>query len=155
MEVAGIPKRSQRWQAARHFFQVVLASHFTLFHWPKASHVAKPRSSVGRYDPRAWIQGRELLWPFFQNLEYQYDLFIYFAFRATPSTYGSSLARSRNGAAAASLHHSHNNARSEPCLRPSPQQRQILNQLSEARDRTCIFMDTSWVLFCWATTGTP
>ena len=31
-------------------------------------------------------------------------------------------------------------------LHHSSQQRQILNQLSEARDRTCILMDTTWVL---------
>ena len=33
--------------------------------------------------------------------------------------------------------------------------RQILNSLREARDQTCILMDTSQVRFCWATTGTP
>ena len=36
----------------------------------------------------------------------------------------------------------------------SSQQRQILNPLSEARDRTCIPMDTSWICYHWATTGT-
>ena len=35
------------------------------------------------------------------------------------------------------------------------QQRQIPNPLSEARDRTCILMDTSRVCFCCTTTGTP
>ena len=30
----------------------------------------------------------------------------------------------------------------------------ILNTLSEARDRTCILMDSSQIRFCWATTGT-
>ena len=72
-------------------------------------------------------------------------------------------------AIAAVLHQSHSNARSEPCLQPIPQltavpdthlhhsswQCQILNPLSEARDQTCVFMDTSWVHYCWATTGTP
>ena len=48
----------------------------------------------------------------------------------------------------ASLHHSHSNARSEPCLylHHSSWQHQILNPLSTARDKTCIFMGTSWVL---------
>ena len=32
---------------------------------------------------------------------------------------------------------------------------QILNLLSEARDWTCILMDTSQVRYHWATTGTP
>ena len=39
-------------------------------------------------------------------------------------------------------------------LHHSSQQRQILNPLSEARDQTFIFMDTSWVHFYWATMGT-
>ena len=34
-------------------------------------------------------------------------------------------------------------------------QRWIFNPLSKARDRTRIFMDTSWIHFCCATTGTP
>ena len=38
-----------------------------------------------------------------------------------PVAYGSSQARSRIGAAAASLHHSHSNAISEPRLQPTPQ----------------------------------
>ena len=32
---------------------------------------------------------------------------------------------------------------------------QLLNLLSEARDQTCILMDTSQICFHWATTGTP
>ena len=37
----------------------------------------------------------------------------------------------------------------------SPQQPQILSPLSEARDWTHIFMDTSQVRYHWATMGTP
>ena len=37
----------------------------------------------------------------------------------------------------------------------SSQQRWILNPLMEARDWTCILMDTSLVPYHWATTGTP
>ena len=37
----------------------------------------------------------------------------------------------------------------------SSQQHQILNPLSEARDPTCILMDTSRLHFCCATMGTP
>ena len=41
--------------------------------------------------------------------------------RAAPMAYGGSQARGLIGAAAASLHHSHSNARSEPRLQPTPQ----------------------------------
>ena len=44
-----------------------------------------------------------------------------FFFRAASATYGDSQARGRTGAGAASLRHSHSNARSELCLRPTPQ----------------------------------
>ena len=56
----------------------------------------------------------------------------YIYFRATPVAYGSSQVRGQIRATAVSLHH-------------SSQQRQILHPLSEARDRTHILMDTSWV----------
>ena len=42
-------------------------------------------------------------------------------FRATPAAYGRSPARRQIEAAAATLHHSHSHARSEPGLRPTPQ----------------------------------
>ena len=41
---------------------------------------------------------------------------LFLLFRATTMAYGSSQARGRIRAAAAGLHHSHSNARSEPCL---------------------------------------
>ena len=41
----------------------------------------------------------------------------FFFLMAAPAAYGSSQARGGIGAAAASLHHSHSNARSEPNLR--------------------------------------
>ena len=54
------------------------------------------------------------------------------------------------------LHHSHSNTRSEPgILHHSWWQCQILNPLSEAKDRTCIFRDARQIRFWWATTGTP
>ena len=40
-------------------------------------------------------------------------------------------------------------------LHHSSWQRRILNPLSEARDRTCVLMDTGQVHFCCATMGTP
>ena len=49
--------------------------------------------------------------------------FLFFSslFRATPEAYGSSQARSRIGAAVASLCHGHGNVGSEPHLQPIPQ----------------------------------
>ena len=51
-------------------------------------------------------------------------LFFFFSFFwlfwAALVAYESSQARSQIGATAAGLHHSHSNARSEPCLRPTP-----------------------------------
>ena len=40
-------------------------------------------------------------------------------------------------------------------LHHSSWQCQILNPLSKVRDRTCIFMDTSRIHFCWTMTGIP
>ena len=40
-------------------------------------------------------------------------------------------------------------------LHQSSQQCQIPNPLSRARDRTHVLLDTSWVCYCGATTGTP
>ena len=50
-------------------------------------------------------------------------LFIYLfsLFRATLATYGGSQARSRIGAVAVALHHSHSNAGSEPRVQATPQ----------------------------------
>ena len=74
-----------------------------------------------------------------------FSFFFFSIFRATPMAYGSSQARIRIRAIAASLHHSHSNAESKPRLQPILQlmQSYILNPLSEARDRTRILMDTS------------
>ena len=40
-------------------------------------------------------------------------------------------------------------------LHHSSRQRWIPDPLSETRDRTCIFTDTSQICFCYTTTGTP
>ena len=47
--------------------------------------------------------------------------FIFNLFRAALMAYGGSQARGQIGATDASLHHSHSNARCEPCLQPTPQ----------------------------------
>ena len=68
-------------------------------------------------------------------------LFIFSLCRATPTAYGTSQARGRIEAIAASLHH-------------SSWQHWIFNPLSEASDQTCILMDASQICFCWAMVGT-
>ena len=71
----------------------------------------------------------------------------FFLFGTAPAAYGSSQAKGRIRAAAASLHHSHSNVRSD-CfcnLHHSSRQCWILNLLSEDRDQTCILLDASSV----------
>ena len=65
----------------------------------------------------------ENLKPFDQLVSYASSLcfFCLFFFRAPLLAYGGSQARGGIGAVAASLHHSHSNARSELNLRPTPQ----------------------------------
>ena len=79
-------------------------------------------------------------------------LIIYFdfcLFRTTPLAYGGSQARGQIGGAAAGLHHSHSNARSEPHLWPHhrSQQHWLLNPLSRARDQTHVFRTSGRFFF--------
>ena len=55
------------------------------------------------------------------KLRTQSFFFFLLFFRAVPVAHGGSQARGPIGATAASLHHSHSNAGSEPHLRPTPQ----------------------------------
>ena len=64
--------------------------------------------------------------------------FFFFLFRAAPAAYGTSQGWDQIGVAAAGPHHSHSNTGSKPL-----QLCQILNPLSQARDRTRVLMDTS------------
>ena len=67
------------------------------------------------------------IWRFPQHMEF-------------PSAYGGSQARGPIGAATARLY------QSRICdLHHSSQQCQILNPLSQARDQTCVLVDSSWV----------
>ena len=68
-------------------------------------------------------------------------------FRAKPVAYGGSQARGWIRTTAASPHHNHSNARSEPRLRPnhSSQQCWIHNPLSKARDWTRKLLVPSWI----------
>ena len=70
------------------------------------------------------------------------SFFLFCLFSATPATCGSSQARGQIRATAISLCQN-----SQQCL--------ILNPLSRAKDQTCVLMDSSWVHYHWATTGTP
>ena len=63
---------------------------------------------------------------------YLFLFLFFFLFRATGAAYVSSQARGRIGATAASLHHSHSNTRSEPCLQTMPQL--MATQVTEDRD---------------------
>ena len=77
--------------------------------------------------------------------------FFFGHFRAAPAAYGSSQARSRIRAAAASLRHSHSNVGSKLPLWPTPQ----LEALWVGQGLNLLLMDTSWVHYHWAMTGTP
>ena len=63
-------------------------------------------------------------------------------FRAASAAYGSSQARGRTGAVAAGPHHNHSNTG-------------FLKPPSEARDRTCILMDTNLGSLPRSHGGTP
>ena len=78
---------------------------------------------------------------------------------ATPLVYGSSQARVGVESELWLLTSATAKATRDPShicnLYHSSWQRQILNPLSEARDRTCILIGASWIHFLWATMGTP
>ena len=78
-------------------------------------------------------------------------LFLFFClFRATPVAYGGSQARGLIGAVASGLCQDHSSVGSSCVCDPqhSSRQCQIFNPLSEARDHTCLLMDTSLVCYC-------
>ena len=79
--------------------------------------------------------------------------------RAASEAYEGSQARGLIGAAVASLTTATATATRDPShvcdLHHSSQQCQILNPLSEARDQTRNLMVSSWIHFCFTTTGTP
>ena len=85
----------------------------------------------------------------------------FFFLRAALAAYGSSQARGRIRATAVGLRHSqshsHSHVGSQLRWRTTPSSRQswILDLLSEARDWTCIFMNTSQIRFHCTTTETP
>ena len=83
---------------------------------------------------------------------------VFCLFRAAPAAHGSSQARGRIGAIAASLHHSHRDARSQPRVQPRhhrSRQCWVLILLSEARDGTCVLMNPSQICFPCVMTETP
>ena len=72
---------------------------------------------------KSHYHSEEILQAFlFMSYLCQWLCFLFFflrLFRVTPVAYGGSWARGSTGAAAAGLHHSDSNARSEPCLWPT------------------------------------
>ena len=100
----------------------------------QVSQVSEPTTSLdleGPYSPGCWtlparcskamliLSGWRLM--FSKEVFSCIPFFFFFLFRIASATYGGSQARGRIEAAAASLHHSHSNVRSQPCLRPTPQ----------------------------------
>ena len=77
-------------------------------------------------------------------------------FRATPEVYGGFQTRGPIGATAASLRHSHSNARSKPCLQRTPQ---LMARFLIHWVRPGIELTSSGILVRfinhWAITGTP
>ena len=123
---------------------------WTLSHnpWFQVSQAAP--ALLFRFDKKYiwWIWTSKINWcQWNTDLIFSFFFFFFFFFRSAPAPCGSSQARGRLGAAAAGLHHSHSYHSSWQC--------QILNPLNKAKDRTCILMDTRWICFHWATTGTP
>ena len=72
------------------------------------------------------MTGTPVLYYYYYYYHYYY---YYFAFQGCTSAYGRSQARGRIGVAAASLHHSHSNAGSEPSLQLTPQLTAMLHPL--------------------------
>ena len=85
-------------------------------------------------------------------------IYLFSLFKAALVSYDTSQPRGQIGAAAAGLHHSHNNshARFKPHMWPTPQltECQILNPLRRARDPTHILTDTSQALHRCSTMAT-
>ena len=91
---------------------------------------------------------------FFKNFVYLFILL----FRAAPEAYESSQARSWIWATAASSSPSHSSSGSKPSLQATPQLTATpdsLTHFSEARNGTCILMDTNQICFHCTTVGTP
>ena len=111
------------------------------FFWLNLRHVEVPRpriecthsSDLSSCSDNA---GPLTLWAMRELLNMGFILFylfiIFLLFRAAPKTYGSSQTRGQIGATAITLCHS--TVGSKLHLQPTPQQLQILNPLSKARD---------------------
>ena len=88
--------------------------------------------------------------PFFSFLPSIFFFLSFFFFFTL--AYGNSQTSGWIRAAAAGLHHSHSNWRSEPHPRHTLQ---LMAKDQRTRDWTHILMGTSWVCYHWATTRTP
>ena len=81
---------------------------------------------------------------FLANFYFFYFLFC--LFRDTPTAYGGSQARGRIRAAAASLHHSHSNAGSEPHLQPTSQLMAMPFAATWMDLRIIILSEVAWII---------
>ena len=106
------------------------------------------------------VSGNSLQFFFFFNFlqvhNYFRILFLFLHFKAKPAAYGSSQIRGRILTTAVRLHPQPQPHRSEKPVQPTPQlrARQDPGPLSEARDQTRVFMDTSRIRFTSTTKGT-
>ena len=118
---------------------------------PAATTPRPPAPGCSRPCPCTWSgtnRTEKGMWPWAVYYNFFFGLFL-----GPCPQHGHSQARGRIGAVVAGLA----TATAMPDLRGSvlhhsSQQCRILNPLSEARDWTCVLMDTS---YCWATTRTP
>ena len=112
------------------------------------SHLISPWSLVGRM---------LLLYSYKTSSNLNDPSDIIFLFGLHTAEYGNSQVRGQIGAAAVSLCHSHSTVGSKPCLQPTPQLTAMPDPrpLSKARDRTWIFMGTSWICSSCAEMETP
>ena len=69
--------------------------------------------------------------------------FVFSLFKAAPTAYGGPRLGVKQSCSR-DLCHSHSNAGSKPSLQPTPQLT-AMAETCEARDRTCILVDTNWV----------
>ena len=99
-----------------------------------------------------------LFYHYYYYYYYYYYYFVFLSFRAAPTAYGGSQAMGPIRTAAASLHQSHSNSGSEPCLWPTYSTAHSSAGSLTHRERPRVEPAPSWMLVGftnhWAMTGT-